>query len=219
MLAAIALVAVALSFGPALPGYALLYRVFPLLQGIRGAARFGELALLALALLAGFGAAAIRARVGGRAGLVLIVAATIVANVEALRAPLELTAFRGVPAVYDNLAREPGAIVAEFPMPAPEAFQVNAAYQLNSTRHWRPLVNGYSGFVPASYVEHYRALRVLPEPPAIDVLRRLGVTHIVVHEAAFVELKGQAVYDAVLRSDALESMVVAEGVRIMRVRR
>ena len=55
----------ALSFGPALPGYAPLYRWLPLLPGVvRGAARFGFLALVAVAVLAGFGVAALRARYG-----------------------------------------------------------------------------------------------------------------------------------------------------------
>ena len=39
---------VALSFGPALPGYAALYHWLPLLQGVRGAARFGFLGLVAV---------------------------------------------------------------------------------------------------------------------------------------------------------------------------
>ena len=65
MAAAIGAAGVALSFGPALPGYATLYRWLPLLQGVRGAARFGFLALIAVAVLAGFGVAALRARCGG----------------------------------------------------------------------------------------------------------------------------------------------------------
>ena len=59
MAAAIGVAGVALSFGPALPGYAALYRWLPLLQGVRGAARFGFLALVAVAVLAGFGVAAL----------------------------------------------------------------------------------------------------------------------------------------------------------------
>ncbi|MCU0256792.1 MAG: hypothetical protein MUF60_08600, partial [Vicinamibacterales bacterium] len=67
MAAAIGAAGLALSFGPALPGYAALYRWLPLLQGVRGAARFGFLALVAAAVLAGFGAAALRARWRARA--------------------------------------------------------------------------------------------------------------------------------------------------------
>ena len=52
-----------------------------------------------------------------------------------------------------------------------------------STRHWKPLVNGYSGYTPASYVEHYLAFQSFPDPSAIAALRLAGVTHIVVDVA------------------------------------
>jgi hypothetical protein len=208
MCAIVALGAFLLSFGPALPGYRWLYRAIPILQGIRGAARFGELMLMAVAFLAGFGTAGIRRRMPGASGTIVACALILTAHAEAW----------GVPAVYDNLARDPRAVVAEFPIASPGGFQGNAVYELNSTRHWRPIVNGYSGHVPRSYVEAYEALRVLPEPRALAMLRRLGVTHVVIHEAEFVDLKGRAVYDAVLRSDALDTVVASEGIRIMRVR-
>ena len=55
MAPAFGVAAFALSFGPALPGYAVLYDVLPLMTGIRGVARFGQLWLVAIAILAGFG--------------------------------------------------------------------------------------------------------------------------------------------------------------------
>ena len=58
MMVAIAIVGVALSFGPALPGYTWLHAHVPLLQGIRAAARWGFLMLTAVAMLAGFTVAA-----------------------------------------------------------------------------------------------------------------------------------------------------------------
>ena len=43
------------------------------------------------------------------------------------------------------------------------------------------MLNGYSGVVPASYVDHYRELRGFPDARAIDALRAAGVTHVFVH--------------------------------------
>src|SRR5205814_8090483 len=54
-------------------------------------------------------------------------------------------------------------------------------YMLDATRHWRPILNGYSGFVPVSYVTHYQELRGFPDRRAIAALSRAGVTHVVVH--------------------------------------
>ena len=47
--------------------------------------------------------------------------------------------------------------------------------------HGKPLVNGYSGFTPASYVDNARALGAFPDERSHARLRELGVTHVVVH--------------------------------------
>ena len=54
--------------------------------------------------------------------------------------------------VYDTLASLPDGVVAEMPFWwRPMDVPRNANYMLASTRHWKPLLNGYSGFTPASY--------------------------------------------------------------------
>jgi hypothetical protein len=52
---------------------------------------------------------------------------------------------------------------------------------LNSTAHWKPLLNGYSGFVPDGYRERFDAINGFPGSDAIAALQGLGVTHLVVH--------------------------------------
>ena len=186
MVAAIGAAGVALSFGPALPGYAALYGWLPLMQGVRGAARFGFLALIAVAVLAGVGMAGLRARYGRRAWWPVLAALAIAAvNAEALRAPIAYRPFDGIPRVYQALRDPSVGAVAEFPLYPPEAILRNAPYVLNSTAHWKPLVNGYSGFVPAGYAGIADALRNFPDGRSQAELRRLGVTHVVIHLDAY----------------------------------
>lgn len=177
----IGLVGVALSFGPALPGYAALYTVVPLLRAIRATARFGYLATLAVAALAGFGVAVLRRNAPERAWPMLAVALLAGASAESFVAPLGLSRFEAIPPIYRHLPSDPATRVVEFPFFGPASVQFHAAYMLNSTAHWHPIVNGYSGFQPASFYQHAAVLQGFPDGPSMTMLRELGVTHAFVH--------------------------------------
>jgi hypothetical protein len=181
MLLAIALVSFALSFGPAFPPYRLLYYIYPLLQGIRGAVRFGQFTLVAIGMLAGFGIAALQERVQRRVALPLALALVVGVNAEALRAPLGYTPFAGIPPVYASLQHIGSrSVLAFFPFYESARFHLNAPYMLASTGSWQPMLNGYSGFKPASYYEHVKRLASFPDQSSIDYLLGLGVTHVIV---------------------------------------
>ena len=178
-----------LSFGPALPGYAFLYNAVPLLQGIRGVNRFGFLVIFALAVLSGFVVAHVRQRLP-RARWVTAVALLLVlgVNVEALRAPMGYVRFEGIPQVYDILAREERAVIVELPFHGPRESWEGAAYMLYSTRHWHPIANGHSAFIPPSYREFHEVLKGFPDARALSTLGAAGVTHVVVHDRKMAEL-------------------------------
>ena len=187
MLVAIAAAGLLLSLGTRTPVYGWLYAVFPPMQGLRAAARFGNLFLLAMAALAGLGLASLRRDRPRTLALAAAAAAVLAAaNLESLRAPFAYRPFTGIPALYRVLAAEPGPVVlAEMPFYPRQAVFENAEYVLNSTAHWRPLMNGYSGYTPESYVQVSDDLWHFPEDRAIAALRRAGVTHVMVHPAKF----------------------------------
>ena len=186
MLAGIALTGVVMSLGTNTPVYGWLYAVFPPLSAIRAAARFGILFLLAMAGLAGFGVWQIRTRVGARAARLVGAAALGLVTIEALDAPLKFREFRGIPHLYALLAQEAGPVVlVEQPFYPPQAVFQNAEYVLNSTAHWRPLMNGYSGYTPDSYREFTKTFWFFPQPHAIEAMQRAGVTHVMVHPERF----------------------------------
>ncbi len=187
MLLAIATVGVVLSLGTQTPVYGWLYAFFPPMRGLRAAARFGNLFLLGLAVLAGLGLAAARQRTPRpRWRLAVTIAAVAAVNLEALRAPFEYRRFAGIPAVYGLLADEPGRVVlVEVPFYPRQAVFENAEYVLNSTAHWRPLMNGYSGYTPDSYVAVAEAFWHFPDERAIGAMRSAGVTHVMVHPSRF----------------------------------
>jgi hypothetical protein len=175
-----------ISFGTKLPGYYFLYQAFPLLQGIRGTNRLGFLVIIAVGMLAAFGLVWLRERFYGARWIgALSVALIALVNVEALRAPIWYKRFEGIPRIYDRLAAERTIAVAEFPFHAPQASARNAHYMVYSTRHWKPILNGHSAFIPGHYVRFHSELAGFPDPRSMNALRTAGVTHVVVHHHAF----------------------------------
>ena len=128
MLAAIAAAGFVLSLGTRTPVYGWLFHVFPPMQGLRAAARFGNLFLLGMAGLAGLGLAGLLKRLPAHRATLVGIVLVAAANVESLRAPFPYTRFEGIPGIYSILAEEPGRVVlAETPFYPPQAVFENAA--------------------------------------------------------------------------------------------
>jgi hypothetical protein len=185
MCAAAAAGCAAVSFAPLLPFYRVLHDSIPLFQAVRVLPHVGQVVLLMVAVLAGFGMAALaRAWSHAPGWPAAVIAVLVLVNGEALRAPIGFTWFDGVPDVYDVLKKEPAAVVAEAPFPMPQQWFLNSSYMVNATRHWQPILNGYSGFRPPSYDRSYEATRGFPSDESLLALSKLGVTHVVVHQRA-----------------------------------
>ncbi|MGC4083802.1 MAG: hypothetical protein QM736_17240 [Vicinamibacterales bacterium] len=183
MLLAIAVVSFALSFGPAFPPYRVLYHVYPLLTGIRGAVRFGQFTLAAVGMLAAFGIASIERRLKPALAVPVCAALVVAVNAEAMRAPLGYTEYPGTAPIFDSLKQIGStSVLAFFPFYDSSRFHMNAPFMLATaaTRTFHPMLNGYSGFKPASYYEHVKRLAPFPDQASIDYLRELGVTHVLV---------------------------------------
>ena len=206
---------VLMSFGPALPGYSLLHAYVPLIAGLRNAARWGWLFLAAIAILAAFGAKSAMSAKGAK-GIVL--AAIGLVTIEAWRAPVGFTRFDGLPRIYDRIAAERNAVLAEFPLYSGDRVSENGPYVLANTRYLRPLVNGYSGFQPPNYEARAKVLTRFPDPSAMAALRALGVTHVTVHLNPFRDRYGEAGVQAVERAAELQLVEETEGIRLYRLK-
>jgi hypothetical protein len=203
MAIAFGVVGVALSFGPALPAYAALYHWLPPLRGIRNAARFGYLGIVSIAILAGFGTALVRARWRHARWLpAAMVGVVLAANLDAWSAPIDYVPADAISPINAQLAGT-SAIVVYFPFFTADRVFHNAPYLVESTAHWRPMLNGYSGFIPPSYGEHARALAHFPQADAIAALRQAGVTHVFVHDKSLRDWTDNETADAVRHSAAL----------------
>jgi hypothetical protein len=204
----------AVSMAPRLPFYPALHQLMPLFQAVRVPAHLSQEVLLMIAVLAGFGVIAVGRRWPRLAAWPAGVALVLIVNIEALRAPVGYVRFEGIPAVFESLAAERGAVVVELPFPIPQQWFLNASYMLNSTKHWRPMPNGYSGFRPASYERWYEAARGFPNEESLIALHGLGVTHMIVHTGAI----GADRTEALARVQSLQQIASEGDILIFRFR-
>jgi len=211
MLLVLALTGFVLSLGLRTPVYGWVYHAFPPMQGLRAAARFGNLFLLGMAALAGIGLAAARTRFPARRAGGIAALLVVAANLESLRAPVGYTKFEGIPPIYSVLAKEPGRVLlVEVPFWPPQAAFHQAEYVLNSTAHWRPMLNGYSGYLPQSYRTNAQTFWFFPQEHAIQAMRRAGATHVMIHPKGFAH-EADAMWKAVAASPYLERIAVTPG--------
>lgn len=177
------LAAFELSLGVRGYSYVFLYEHVPLFGGLRAPARFGIFAVFFLAALAAFGYALVESMLRPAARRVLAVVAVGVLIAEYWVAPLGLVRYpNAAPPLYAWLAQQPAGVVAEIPMPIPrELAGAEPEHTYMSTFHWHPLVNGYSGYFPPSYVHRIERMRGFPDGRAFAQLFKDGVRYLIVH--------------------------------------
>ncbi|MDQ3467813.1 MAG: hypothetical protein M3411_06200, partial [Chloroflexota bacterium] len=191
------------SGGRTLP-YGYLFEHVPLFTAMRVAARLGGLTGFAVVVLAGLGAAATwtllrhrlarsdRPRFAIAGALTCVVAGLILFELYAAPIPLEQIDQRPeVTAPYTWLAAQPddGAVM-EFPA---ESIFVDRGGTSSirrhtglamfwSTTHWKPLVNGNSGFIPPAYndlIDAFRGILPRPDGSITDRISHVGPEHVV----------------------------------------
>ena len=167
--------------------YPLLYEWVLPYRGLRVPARAAVFVLLGTCILAGFGLSRVTSRVKQRwLANVIAFAVISVASVEYLSRPSLRDVDTGISGWYRTLRSMPDVVVFEWPVTVPWRLEhmVDVAYMYRSTRHWRPLLNGYSGHYPASYLELLLIARSFPDTASLQHLQRSGATVLVVHEVS-----------------------------------
>jgi hypothetical protein len=179
----LALAAIDLSFGVNGITFPLLRDAVPSLASFRAPARFGVLTLLSVALLAGLGLAQTLARATSRRRQV--VGALVIAGLalEYWSAPIATRPmWTEPPPVYAWLAEQPSSVVLELPLPTTQTlWHHETSHQYNSIFHWQRLVNGYSGYAPASYLHLLEAMRAFPSDSTMALLRKHQVSVVIFH--------------------------------------
>jgi hypothetical protein len=152
------------------------YRWLLPFRSIRVPPRFAIFAGSALVLLAAYGSlrvfrAAARWRLQ-RVAVAMLAAAALFD----LRPVLRLGDYwRSTPSIYASVT--PSMVLAEFPLDIEYA----PAHMYFSLTHGARLLNGSSGFFPTSFIDLQNAVHGFPSAESLDVLRRVGATHVTVN--------------------------------------
>jgi len=205
--------------------YQLFYDYVPGFDGMRVPARFFMVTTFFLAALVGLAVAAAEER-WRRAGMVIGAMAVCLIVAEGLVRPFvtngrlfvehfdltprHLASADTLGPVYERVRDLPkGVVLAEIPYGA-SPYDTLAVFYAGF--HRKPLINGYSGFFPKSFNDRIATLGWDPtedREAAWKTLTASGATHVVVHEAAYFDGKGEGITNWLRTAGARE--LVANG--------
>jgi hypothetical protein len=152
--------------------------------GIRVPARFAVYVLLGIGVLAGFGYDRIMSQIKRSSYKYCLAAALLIMiNLEYLSIPIESATIpvgKDVPPTYTWLREKKGdVVVAEVPFFDKISDESIRLYF--STYHKKKLINGYSGFIPASAFFLQGTFKGFPNEDCLDILEALKVDLVVLH--------------------------------------
>jgi len=145
-------------------------------------ARFGILAMLSVAVLAGWGADWVLGRVAkGRWVWASVMALLLLIDFAVLPYPYGYTEVRGQPVDEWLAARSGVTPIIQYPLD--KTWYGWALYQQRV--HGQPIAYGYGTFTPKAYSEACETLSRWPSEETLDLLRRWGVVYALVGERSY----------------------------------
>lgn len=176
--------------------YYYLYRYVPGFDGIRYVSRFSILAMFALVVLGGYGAALLLIR-AGRARTITFVVLLVAMLSELRNAPVTLARLphrAKLPAVYTWLAKHPGPEPIAT-MPAYPYGYFGARNDYFALYHRRRTIDGKSSWMPPITHAYIMETRRFPRATGTRMLQALGVKYLVLHLEEFKGARRQRTLD------------------------
>jgi hypothetical protein len=167
--------------------YRWLYEHVPLFRGLRSPARFDIFVGLSLAMLSAYGVAfllhriqhAARRKLAGAAIAALLI-------IEYASAPVVLPAPQ--PSKVDAwLAQQPPAVIVELPLISDKGMwgSLDWLYMYQGMPHFQRMLNGYSGYAPASFYQMRQIMASFPDERSMAFLRQRAVDYVVVRAGIY----------------------------------
>jgi hypothetical protein len=172
--------------------YPWLFDHFGAFRALRSIARIDMLVTLSIAILAAYGAAFLlqtirrpdrRNALTCALGLLLAVEYASAPAVEAAPQPSRVDAL---------LASKPPSVVVELPLLSRRATwgSLDYQYMYQGILHFQQMLNGYSGYVPASYYKMRQTMASFPDDASMKFLRDMKVNYVVVRAGLYESSEG-----------------------------
>ncbi|MFN8058940.1 MAG: hypothetical protein U0Q12_07225 [Vicinamibacterales bacterium] len=213
-----------LSLGPRSPRSAWplwpfdVFASMPGMQFFRTPARFAMLVSFGLAGLAGLGAESVARMIGPRKRWALFALLALGLSESYLwRFPLGHPERQAIPRIYAYLAKlKPGPAVSLPSHRGTDQWWREADYQLYSTIHWYPIVNGYSRSEPPDHYWITGHMMAFPGPNSARTMRRLGVRYVIVHSDRYPD-RGAAVLEEAAHTEDYRMLLQDDGIFLFEV--
>jgi hypothetical protein len=208
-LVAVGVIGLVISLGLNTPFYQVLRALVLPYRGLRAPARASILVFLALAALGAYGWTRL---MRGRSTSVTTVATIVMAAALLVEFRTTMDRWLTVPSVpadvYKWLAVQPRSVIAEVPFARADELHLihDGLYMFNSTWHWHPIVNGYSGFFPKSFIDLAEQTASFPDDQSIAYLKTRQVDFIVIHGSLMTPEQFGAMTATLLARPDIEAM-------------
>ena len=203
--------------------YNLLYQFVPGFTSIRSPYRFYIFSVLFLAVLSGWGVLWISERVKGqwRRVLIPLILATVV--IELWPLPTRLVRIPGsveeLPEIYQEIEALPrDATLLKLPLSRGGSeinLETESQFLYYSTFHWRPIVNGYSGFSPRANIGLDQVITSSEPEALLSAFRAFDIKYILTRETTLNAAEKMKL--ETLEGKGLTSVAVTDNNRLYKV--
>ena len=171
-----------------------LFEHVPLVRALRSPARFGIFVVLCLAVLSAYGMATLIDSAKSKAALTSAIVAFLA--LEFASKPT-LDAVPAASRVDAYLAQQPPVVIVELPLVSKAGVfgSLDWLYMYQGLPHFQKMLNGYSGYAPASFYEMREVMRSFPDDQSIAFLHDRGVDYVVVRAGLYDEHEAAALLE------------------------
>jgi hypothetical protein len=179
-------------------------------RGLRSPARFDILVNMSLAVLSAYGVVFLFERIGhdrrrrlacGAIAALLIVEYASAPPISPAPKPSKIDA---------HLAQKPPAVIVELPLTSRRATwgSLDWLYMYQGMTHFQRMINGYSGYAPASYYQMRETMTSFPDDVSMALLRDRQVDYVVVRAGLYEPQEAAALLEKIQKRQdlSLEAM-------------